>query len=114
MDAKDVANRVAKGAKRYDQQKPDWWSKKNIEIESLHQGHPRADVVGQNRKNEADWNGQFDYSVLGLGSIQEAAAEGFYFTVDEDGFTDSKSDTVKENELLTEAWRQEILARRRS
>ena len=49
---------------------------------------------------------------IDIDSIQEAASEGFYFTVDKDGFVDSTSDTVEDNELLTEAWKAEILSRR--
>ena len=113
MSKDDITSRVKRGAARFDSQKSDWWSLENVNVESLDQSHPRFDVIGQNRKNEPGWDGRFDYTVLELESIQQAAQEGFYFTVDECGFSRADWDTVEENKRLTDAWKKEIEARRK-
>lgn len=113
LSTQAIAARVKKGAKRYDSLKPDWWEPSNVDLGLLDQSFIKHSVVGQNRKNEGRASESWNCTVLGFLNTYEAAMEGFWFTIDKDGFSRAAWDTSKENDLLTEAWKVQILARRR-
>ena len=123
LSRRAIVRRVRQGAKRYDEMKPDWWTTENVDLDILDESNPRRSVAGQNRNQEKTlapqrgkcdvWGGSWIYCEFGFITNQQAAAEGFYFTIDKDGFSAAEWDTVRENELLTEAWRSEVLVRRK-
>jgi hypothetical protein len=107
-----IKDRAHRGARRLDETHSQW--AQDVDQTKIDESHPRYSVAGQIASKDPEWDGRFNYRSFGFESIQEAAAEGFYFTVDEDGFSRSEWNTVEENRLLTIAWKGLIGARNKT